>query len=117
MTLVRRGQRRRSPSFGARPLRALSPIAVALASAIVAVAVSAPVASASERAHDRTSEAATEGSHSPKRSGRPARGHTFLGPYGVESSAVIAQNRLPGTTAWRIVGTPPGFIEGFANVT
>lgn len=42
---------------------------------------------------------------------------TFLGPYGVESSAVIAQNRLPGTRAWKIFGTPPGNIAGFADTT
>ncbi len=43
---------------------------------------------------------------------------TFLGPYGVESKAIIAENRLPGTTSWQITGTPPaGFIEGFADTT
>ena len=42
---------------------------------------------------------------------------TFLGPYGVESAAVIAENKLPGTKAWKIFGTPPGLIEGFSNVT
>jgi hypothetical protein len=44
---------------------------------------------------------------------------TFLGPDGVEASWVIAQNRLPGTSAWRIAGTPPpgALIEGFADRT
>ncbi len=44
---------------------------------------------------------------------------TFLGPDGVEASWVIAQNRLPGTSAWRITGgAPPGAaIEGFASAT
>lgn len=53
----------------------------------------------------------------PKRTRtKPAR--TWLGPYGVESSAIIAQNRLPGTTAWQISGAPSkGFIEGFATTT
>ena len=40
---------------------------------------------------------------------------TFTSPFGVVSRAVLAQNRLPGTTAWRIAGTPPGLMEGFAN--
>lgn len=40
---------------------------------------------------------------------------TFLGPDGVESSAMIAENKLPGTTAWRITGKNPAMIEGFAN--
>jgi hypothetical protein len=34
---------------------------------------------------------------------------------GVEASWVVAENALPGTTAWRIVGTPPGTIAGFAD--
>lgn len=46
-----------------------------------------------------------------------ASARTFLGPDGVESSAVIAQNLLPGTSAWKIFGTPPGFIKGFAGTT
>jgi len=46
---------------------------------------------------------------------RRAAPRTFLGPDGVESSAVIAENRLPGTTAWRITGPNPPLIQGFAN--
>jgi hypothetical protein len=43
---------------------------------------------------------------------------TFLGPDGVESSAIIAENELPGTSAWLISGQPAtGMIEGFANTT
>ena len=42
---------------------------------------------------------------------------TFLGPDGVESSAIIAESKLPGTTAWQISGTPSaGYIEGFADM-
>jgi len=41
---------------------------------------------------------------------------TFLGRAGVEASWVVAQNRLAGTTAWKIpTSTPIGGIEGFAN--
>jgi len=43
---------------------------------------------------------------------------TKLGPEGVTSSAIIAENKLPGTTAWQINGTmTPHVIEGFANTT
>jgi hypothetical protein len=45
----------------------------------------------------------------------PAR--TFLGPNGVESTSIIAENRRPGTTAWEIsVGGGSGHIEGFADM-
>jgi hypothetical protein len=47
---------------------------------------------------------------------KEARWHTFLGPDGVVSTAVIAENRRPGTTAWQLTDQPAtGFIEGFAN--
>ncbi len=43
---------------------------------------------------------------------------TFMGPWGVESTATIAENKLPGTSAWRIAPTgAAGFIEGFADHT
>jgi len=42
---------------------------------------------------------------------------TFPGPDGVEASWVVAENRLPGTTAWIIPpGTDPGGIVGFADL-
>jgi hypothetical protein len=42
---------------------------------------------------------------------------TFLGADGVESSAMIAENRRAGTTAWEIPPTSaPGGIEGFASL-
>jgi hypothetical protein len=43
---------------------------------------------------------------------------TWLGPDGVRSSAIIAENQLPGTSSWRIDGDDdPTAIEGFANLT
>jgi hypothetical protein len=42
---------------------------------------------------------------------------TFLGPDGVESSAVIAENDRPGTTTWRIGVHHRRYIEGFADTT
>ena len=50
---------------------------------------------------------------------RPPHSHskTFLGPNGVESTAMIAENKLPGTTAWEISGhQSSGYIEGFAGL-
>jgi hypothetical protein len=48
----------------------------------------------------------------------PADSRSLLGPYGVEASWVIAENKLPGTTAWHISGQPrSGSIQGFSNVT
>ena len=45
-----------------------------------------------------------------------ARTRTFLGPNGVESTAVTAENRRPGTTAWQISDEGvSGNIEGFAD--
>jgi hypothetical protein len=52
--------------------------------------------------------------------GRPVTpaNRTFLGPDGVESTAVIAENDRPGTTAWKISGSQgKGYIEGFASTT
>jgi hypothetical protein len=43
---------------------------------------------------------------------------TTLGPNGVISSAILAENRLPGTRAWRMAAdTSKTAIQGFANVT
>jgi hypothetical protein len=42
---------------------------------------------------------------------------TSLGPNGITSAAVIAQNRLPGTTSWKIAGdASPTVVQGFANL-
>lgn len=49
----------------------------------------------------------------PPRTSAP---RTTLGPYGVESQAIIAQNKLAGTTAWVIASNAKrGYIEGFAG--
>jgi hypothetical protein len=43
---------------------------------------------------------------------------TFLGPDGIESSAIIAENKKPGTTSWKIGPQSwSGDIEGFADTT
>ncbi|MDA8035476.1 MAG: hypothetical protein M0T71_15165 [Actinomycetota bacterium] len=68
---------------------------------------------AHRRAH-RTAPAAT----ARRRARRPEPAATFPGPYGVESAAVVAENRKAGTTAWRIpAGHLPGTIDGFVGTT
>jgi len=42
---------------------------------------------------------------------------TAPGPDGTTAAWVKAENAKPGTTAWKITGTPPGTIAGYANVT
>ncbi|HEY5274554.1 MAG TPA: N,N-dimethylformamidase beta subunit family domain-containing protein [Acidimicrobiales bacterium] len=58
------------------------------------------------------SSAASEQKSSQSRAAR-----TSLGPDGVESSVVIAENKLPGTNAWRINPRHRKYIEGFASTT
>ncbi len=48
---------------------------------------------------------------------RPVPARTFAGSDGVESSAIIAENKKPGTSSWRIGQEGPGFVEGFAAET
>ncbi|HEY1826382.1 MAG TPA: N,N-dimethylformamidase beta subunit family domain-containing protein [Acidimicrobiales bacterium] len=67
--------------------------------------------------HRTTTTAARRSTHEKKHK-KAAAPRTFLGPDGVESSAIVAENKLPGTTAWQISGQPPtGSIAGFANTT
>jgi hypothetical protein len=43
---------------------------------------------------------------------------TTMGSNGIESSAIIAENRLPGTTSWKIAGNVSAtVVQGFANLT
>lgn len=43
---------------------------------------------------------------------------TYPGPDGVVSRAIVAENSLPGSTAWRITrARTGGFVQGFANTT
>jgi hypothetical protein len=47
----------------------------------------------------------------------PANSRTFLGADGLETSWVIAENKLPGTTGWQISHqSKTGSIAGFSNV-
>jgi hypothetical protein len=47
----------------------------------------------------------------------PATVATVASTGGTEAAWVVAENQRPGTTAWRIDGTPPGNIAGFADHT
>ena len=40
-----------------------------------------------------------------------------MGPEGVQASWVLRENQRPGTDDWKITGTPPGLITGFADRT
>ncbi len=52
-------------------------------------------------------------SHSARGPSSEGTAGTFPGPDGVEARWVVRQNELPGTTAWRIEGNPPGVISGW----
>jgi hypothetical protein len=53
----------------------------------------------------------------PPRPPSSAASPTSMGPNGVRASWVIQENQRQGTDAWRITGTPPGTIAGFADRT
>jgi len=105
---------------------------VALAAALMVARPWAPAASRRQTRRRREAAALAE----QRRGRRPAGGRraaastgrldvgidgpgTFLGPDGVEAAWVIAQNRLPGTTSWKIDSSAPAgdTIAGFANRT
>lgn len=49
--------------------------------------------------------------------GAPTTLATVASTGGIQSAAIIAENRRPGDTDWRIVGDPPGVLSGFADRT
>lgn len=93
---------------------------------VVAVLLVALPSSGSPHGSSPTTTAAVTATSRPGRSAAaPATagthattGATFLGAQGVESRAVIAENKKRGTAAWRIASEPPtGTIQGFATQT
>jgi hypothetical protein len=85
---------------GARRALALTVTGVAVIAAAVALALHATPSDARE----------------PGGAGTAVGPTTFLGGSGIEASWVLRQNRLPGTTSWRIPPSVPiGGIEGFAD--
>lgn len=105
-------------------LIALGTILIAGAVAAVVLsrssAVAGPRSSTRSAAHAsgaRRPRSSSSGAHGRHRSGSGTT-HISLGPFGVVSSKIVAENKEPGTLAWRL--TPPaptGSIEGFANAT
>jgi hypothetical protein len=96
--------------------------AVALVVVLVVTLVSLGVGTNNSTTRSgKSTSTTTSGSTKTKPAGaqpNPAHSHTFLGPYGVEASWVIAENKLPGTTDWQIRDEPSrGSIAGFSNKT
>jgi hypothetical protein len=83
---------------------------------MAAVLMSTPV-SATTTTSTSTVSTTTTSSPSSSSTTTTAVPTTRAGPDGIESSAIIAENRLPGTTSWRVgPGTSPTAIQGYANL-
>ena len=113
--VVPAGERRRRRRRRARR-RGIAALALAVAAAGVGVGVSriggggtAPaVAAKSTGSHH----------HHDARHQAQAGAKPYLGPDGVVSPAIVAENRRPGTTAWEITHQPAtGSIQGWASTT
>ncbi len=89
--------------------RLAAPVLLAVVS-LLAASCSSGGSSLGHRSSTTTPKAAK------KRGKATAAVRTWLGPGGVESSAVIAENKKPGTTSWQITNEGPGYISGFANL-
>ncbi|MGH8989509.1 MAG: N,N-dimethylformamidase beta subunit family domain-containing protein [Acidimicrobiales bacterium] len=101
------GERRRRRRRRARGLAA-SLAAVAVAAAGIGFGLSQSGAAA-------PTPAATRGHPDPR---RPQSPKPHLGPDGVVSPAIVAENRRPGTTSWEITHQPAtGSIQGWAGAT
>ncbi len=84
---------------------------------LVVVIVIVTSGGGSSPSSDRGSSTTTTTKPPPPPPPNPAHSRTFLGPDGLESSWVIAENKLPGTTGWQIRHQPKtGSIAGFASV-
>jgi hypothetical protein len=63
-----------------------------------------------------SSPAARRSGPASQAGGDVSKARTFLGPDGVESTAIIAENKRPGTTSWQISAAPStGYIDGFSD--
>jgi len=109
--LSRRRRQRRGVAIG-------SVLGVVLLAAVVLSLVMLPLGSSHRGTSSRRVSATRDASRTRSTDARSAGPATFPGPDGVEARWVIEQNKLPGTTAWKIT-TPqtPGAIEGYANRT
>ena len=102
---------RQTPPVASRTSRTSAGVLIALVMVLTATA---------SCSFDQTSSAA----HSGQPASRPslvspsqAKARTSSGPTGVESTAIVAENKLPGATSWRITDQGRGVIEGYANKT
>ncbi len=99
-----------------RVIVAASALVVVAAAIAVPLLVSGPASTSTRNRSTSSTDKTTRSTSSS--APNPARSKTFLGPYGVEASWVISENKLPGTTAWRITGAPAsGDVQGFAGTT
>lgn len=86
----------------------------------LSVALALGLAACTPSGGSTRSGATRSASHAPSPSATTtpgaAAGPTIVsGPNGMVSRAMVAENRRPGTTAWRIAGKGPGGIRGFAD--
>jgi hypothetical protein len=102
-----------------RPLLIAGGVLLVVALVVTLVTVGLGAGKSTSRPTSTSSSTSVPASTVPATtSPNPADSRTFLGPDGVEASWVIAENKLPGTTAWGIGRQPKsGSIQGFANVT
>lgn len=84
--------------------------------AVVATVVALNASGGPAGRHRARTAAPTRATRGGSHHGPASTERTFLGPDGVESTTIIDENRLPGTTAWQIAGQGAGLMEGFANV-
>lgn len=98
-----------------RAVLALVIVAAGVGLGLGLTAGGSPPARAIHQPGTQASASSTDGSTSPK----GAAGSTGAAEsYGVVSSAIVAENRKPGTTAWRITDEPAtGSIQGWASTT
>jgi hypothetical protein len=92
-----------------RKPRAYSGVLVAIL--VLLVATAACTSSPSSPA-GRSGQSAQATSGVP---GHQLTARTTLGPSGVQSSAVVAENKRPGTPSWQITDQGSGVIQGFAD--
>ncbi len=104
------GRQRRS---GRLPLRR---VVIGTAVLVLAAAAGAAVLASAGDGHSTPRPASRAAVPAPPTTaGGPS---TFAGPAGTQANWVIAENRRPGTTAWRITDNPPAaLIAGFASLT
>jgi len=106
--VFRRGRHAYTGSQGLRNLLVVTAVAAMLGALVGSVL---PV----EKSNRSTSHGVVVSSRERRPHAGKAEPATFLGPYGVEARWVIQQNKLPGTTRWKIPPADAGGIAGYAS--